>query len=113
MTNYLTPLIVACLAISCVSNTHEAELERAEKIASQLHVGMTYEQVSKILPLTRQHEVPLFRHGGVVCEVPVGKMYYIELRFDRSKDGSLHLENKLNLPARVRQAENCTVLPSQ
>jgi hypothetical protein len=110
---YLLPLIVAVLAVSCASHNRQAELERAKQMTSQLHEGMTYEQVTRIIPLTRRNEVPVLEHGGVWYDVPIGKGYYIQLRFEHSRDGASYLQNRLNLPAIVKQVGSSTVLPSQ
>jgi hypothetical protein len=113
MTQYLALIIVAVLAISCASHTKQIELERAERMASQLHEGMTYEQVSRLIPLTQRNRVPTLVHGGVWYDVPVGKEYYIQMRFEHLKDEASYSQTKLNLPVRVKRVDRRTVLPSQ
>ena len=113
MMKYLLPLIFTVLAISCASHNRQAELAKAKELTSQFHEGMTYEQVSRVIPLTRRNEVPVIEHGGVWYDVPVGKEYYIQLRFEHSKDGASYSQSKLNLPAQIKRVERSTVLPSQ
>jgi hypothetical protein len=74
-------------------------------MALQLHEGMTFEEVSKIIPLTRSNEVPVVEHGGVWYDVPIEKRSYIQLRFEHPMNGKTYLESELNLPPRVKTIE--------
>jgi len=98
----LLPIIIVLLVTSCSSLTQRTEYQMAEKMVLQLHEGMTFDEVSRIIPLTRNNEVPVVEHGGVWYDVPIGKRSYIQLRFEHPKNGNTYLESELNLPPRVK-----------
>jgi hypothetical protein len=108
----LFAILFVSLGLSCVS-TAQGERKQAENLCSQLHEGMTFEQVSKIIPLTQRNESGLYEHGGVWYDVPVSGHYYLQLRFEHSKDrGVADLQSHLNLPPRVRRPNGRVVLRS-
>jgi hypothetical protein len=101
--------LLICLTVSCVHHARlpaaeispPAELEKATALAAQLHENMTFNQVSKIIPLVQSDEVPLMEHGGVFYDVPVGRHYYIHLRFQHASEGEAYEKTLLNLPPAV------------
>jgi hypothetical protein len=87
-------------AKSAPSQREEME---AERLASKIHVGMTFAEVSQIIPIRSQDRSPTVEHGGVWYNVATGKNYYLQLRFERSGDHETQQNSRLNLAPRVKK----------
>ena len=75
-----------------------ADYNKAQGALSRLHEGMTFTQVSQVLPVLND-KIPMnVTHGGYWCRVSVSVGYDIQLRFERPRDNLPISECKLNLP---------------
>ena len=110
MIRHFLLIAVLCLSASCRSRTNiapgkvtdQAELERATRLASELHQNMTFEEVSKVVPLVG-NEMGVSEHGGIWFKVPIGDNYYMQLRFSRPFKGQGYESMSLNLPPQVKR----------
>lgn len=109
---YMRSIIYALLLTSCASGTNIAEMKKAEVVASEIHEGMTFEQVSKIIPISTKNESLVCEHGGVWYDLPVNGDYYIQIRFENEKEGKSASSCKVNLPVRIRQVNHNTPIES-
>jgi hypothetical protein len=106
-------IVLACLAVSCSSRepsrtsslSEQAELKKANILSAQLHENMTFQDVSKIIPLVKSDESKVVEHGGVWFDVPIGHYYYIQVRFQHPPEGKTYEDSLLNLPPRVKQID--------
>jgi hypothetical protein len=58
----------------------------ATKLTAQIHQGMTFKEISRIIPLSTNLHGYSGEHGGVWYQVPSGKNYYLQLRFEHPLD---------------------------
>jgi len=106
------------LSYGCHTSTHNHEYsdrdannnastamsrEQALQLLSTIHENMTYEEISKTLPLKTNVLGFEWQHGGIWCDVPIGGTYYIQLRFERPSELKPLGQCKLNYPPRLRE----------
>ena len=102
-------VIFACITASCSSRDNmsskkspeQAEFDKANALAAQLKEGMTFENVSNIIHVGPEFEVPVREHGGNWYDVPVGRYYHIQLRFEHYLDETNYSKVRLNLPPNI------------
>jgi len=77
------------------------ELAHAEEIVSQLHEGMSFREVSHLLPLSASNDTGVMMHGGAWYDVPMGKTCHIQLRFSHPSMGKMFWDATLNSPPSI------------
>jgi hypothetical protein len=107
------PILVICLIFHCQNNdlnqerlkkTSERDLSKykASEIIGKVKVGMTLEQVLKILDVEEYKILPIQEHGGDWYRFRICKSYAVDIRFTRdcieqdSIDCVVNLEPRLN-----------------
>lgn len=105
--------IVSALWLACapsqgprsgqMNQTHiaVATYEEAVNVVSRIHEGMTFEDISKMIPITTlgPHVV---EHGGIWYDSPLGEIWMVQLRFELPSAKTTLPNCKLNFPPRVR-----------
>jgi hypothetical protein len=100
--------VMAAMMAGCYSfpnragkSPEQAELEKANAMVAKTHVNMTFAEISRIIPLDEHCETGIYEHGGTFYDVPVGRYYYIQLRFQHSRKEKGDGNRLLNLPPLV------------
>jgi len=113
MAKFIVIALLAGLTVSCrhgadvdaqrlPKSNNDNERKLAVRLASQINTRMTFDEVSKVVSLTEANQLGIREHGGVFFDVPIGTNYYIQLRFERSSDGGVKKDSRLNLPPAVK-----------
>lgn len=68
----------------------------------QIKPGMTFSEISKLIPLEDSHRITVRQHGGAFFDVPMSSKYVIQLRFEHPKNGTALNDTKINHSPRLR-----------
>ena len=107
-----SPLLIICLTFYCQNDSNQEKSQKASernlfkydanKLINKVEVGMTLEQVMKILDVEEYKILPIQEHGGDWYQFRISKKYIADIRFTRdcieqnSKDCVVNLEPRLS-----------------
>lgn len=95
-------LIVATMFVIAGYRFQSMSQATALRQMSQIQPGMTFGEISELIPL-REHQLSrVGEHGGVFYNVPISFNYLIQLRFEHLPPGRDIYDARINFSPRLR-----------